>query len=101
MVSFTLFLHSHPSSPLPVSCYVRSINSALLLLVQEEGKWVSGMNKVNEGRLGNGGRERRDTREELNRNYDGRALAVDDTAVGAGSEVGAFGSVPSLSYCIR
>ena len=64
------------------------------------------MNKVNEGRLGNGGRERRDTREELNRgsrtnrNYDGRALAVDDTAVGAGSEVGAFGSVPSLSYCI-
>ena len=42
--------------------------------------------KVNEGRLGNGGRERRDTREELNRgsrtnrNYDGRALAVDDTA---------------------
>ena len=44
------------------------------------------MNKVNEGRLGNGGRERRDTREELNRgsrtnrNYDGRALAVDDTA---------------------
>ena len=51
------------------------------------------MNKVNEGRLGNGGRERRDTREELNRgsrtnrNYDGRALAVDDTAVGAGLTV--------------
>ena len=51
------------------------------------------MNKVNEGRLGNGGRERRDTREELNRgsrtnrNYDGRALAVDDTAVGFGLTV--------------